>query len=470
LITGITSGQQWITKKYTYDSTLNVSYGTAINFNNGTDTLHLDIYEPACDDITHSSRRPLILIIHGGAFLSGNKAEPGIKYLCREFAKRGYLAASINYRLGFIADDNAWNCNYPNYACIFAHDTAEWIRAYYRGIQDAKGALRYLINRHAEYRIDTQNIFLAGESAGALIALGVATMDVESERPPQTFVLDSIALPNPATHSCPYNLDETYSGTAIGRPDLGSIDGTIEPTGTHYSIKGVGSMYGAMMNDLLQQRDITQVKPAIYLFHQPCDIVVHIDSADIFWGLTWCMTNGYNCSGIAQTPQIYGSRAIANWNNHNNYGYEIQSEFTSVNFPFNFLFGTGSCLDQVNNPCHDYDNRSLRVGNLAAFFAPLITTAPVCDTGLISGTYEISSTHEFLVYPNPSPGWVSVESDQEIIASVGVYDLTGMVVYMKDHLYTKKTILPFTTLDDGIYFLRITSGRGRVQVVRLIIH
>ena len=220
---------------------------------------------------------------------------------------------------------------------------------------------------------------------------------------------------------------------------------------------------------LIGKEDTAKTRPAIYLFHQPCDIVVHIDSADIYWGLTWCMTNGYNCSGIANTPKIYGSRAIANWNANNNYGYLIQSEFTSINFPFSFLFGTGSCVDQVNNPCHAYDNRQLRENNLAAFFAPIVSTTPVCDTGLISGTYELNTINDFSVYPNPSTGSVTIESDQEIIHSISVYDLTGMLVYQEDPVYSKKIIIHLSTVPDGIYFLRITSRRGRVQVVKVMI-
>ncbi len=123
------SAQQWIDKVYTYDSTLNVTYGTALNFNNEVDTLKMDIYLPQCDDVSHESKRPLLLWVHGGAFLAGSKDDVSITNLCKQFAKRGYVTASISYRLGFISDDAAWNCNYPNYSCVFASDSAEWLRA-----------------------------------------------------------------------------------------------------------------------------------------------------------------------------------------------------------------------------------------------------------------------------------------------------------------------------------------------------
>ncbi len=55
------NAQQWVDKKYDYDSTLNITYGTAVNFNGSIDTLTMDIYTPICDDINHVSRKPLLI-------------------------------------------------------------------------------------------------------------------------------------------------------------------------------------------------------------------------------------------------------------------------------------------------------------------------------------------------------------------------------------------------------------------------
>ena len=89
-------GQQWIDKKYSYDTLLNLTYGSDIGFDGQLDSLKLDLYLPNCDDPSHLSKRPLILVIHGGAFIAGDKAEASIQYTCRQFAKRGYVAASIH--------------------------------------------------------------------------------------------------------------------------------------------------------------------------------------------------------------------------------------------------------------------------------------------------------------------------------------------------------------------------------------
>jgi acetyl esterase/lipase len=89
---------------------------------NNTD-LKMDIYEPIGDTLL---QRPLMLWVHPGGFLLGDKGVDDMVALCDSFAKRGYVTASIGYRLGF------------NPASA---ESAE--RAVYRGTQDIRAAIRY---------------------------------------------------------------------------------------------------------------------------------------------------------------------------------------------------------------------------------------------------------------------------------------------------------------------------------------
>jgi len=79
----------------------NIVYGIAKDYFTGVnDTLLMDIYFP--DTLIDTmSARPFILLIHGGAFIAGNRHE--MDYQCIEFARRGFVTATIEYRLG-------WNC------------------------------------------------------------------------------------------------------------------------------------------------------------------------------------------------------------------------------------------------------------------------------------------------------------------------------------------------------------------------
>ena len=115
-------------------------------------TLDMDIYKPVGDG---TKERPLLLMMHGGSFFIGNKEEPGQVGWCQYFASLGYVAVSINYRLGF-------------------HPRKKEIRvAEYRALEDADAALEYLLGRE-DLRIDKERVCVAGTSAGAMTAMNLA--------------------------------------------------------------------------------------------------------------------------------------------------------------------------------------------------------------------------------------------------------------------------------------------------------
>lgn len=114
--------------------------------------LDMDIYLPVGDN---SVKRPLLLMMHGGSFFIGNKDEKGQVAWCRYFASLGYVAACINYRMGF-------NLGKKSYC-----------RAEDRAVEDAGSALKYLLGRE-DLHIDAEHIFAAGTSAGAIVALRLA--------------------------------------------------------------------------------------------------------------------------------------------------------------------------------------------------------------------------------------------------------------------------------------------------------
>lgn len=147
-------------------TTSNVVYGSNKNWANSTTTLDMDIYEPASDTAV---KRPLIIFAHGGSFITGTKTDPDQVTLSTRFAKRGYVTASINYRLGFFPVNN---------------QNAQ--EAVFRAVQDMKAAVRFF-RKDAyttnAYKIDTNYIFIGGFSAGGFIAVHYAYLDQWSEVP-----------------------------------------------------------------------------------------------------------------------------------------------------------------------------------------------------------------------------------------------------------------------------------------------
>src|SRR5436190_146923 len=106
------------------DTTNNLAYGSNTNYSGGTDILTLDVYQPSGDTALF---RPLIVWVHGGSFVGGTKNDADVTQLCQHFAKRGYVCASINYRLGM----------------SFPPDQASATQAVFRAVQDMKAAIRF---------------------------------------------------------------------------------------------------------------------------------------------------------------------------------------------------------------------------------------------------------------------------------------------------------------------------------------
>ena len=145
--------------------TSNVIYGTSIDVASKTDTLKMDIYQPTGDT---ASIRPVIVMAHGGSFVGGDKSD--MAYLCTEFAKRGYVTATINYRLGL----------------GFPVDSIRTTQAVWRATADMKAAVRYFSKDAATtntYKIDPNMIIIGGASAGGIMAVHYAYLDQVSEIP-----------------------------------------------------------------------------------------------------------------------------------------------------------------------------------------------------------------------------------------------------------------------------------------------
>jgi dienelactone hydrolase len=123
--------------------------------------LKMDVYYPKTDLFKN---RPLVMLIHGGAFYIGSKESACEKALATSLAKRGYLVASIDYRLGFKLT--------PSDIELSA----------YRAIQDANAALRFLAHNAQGLGIDPSQVYIGGTSAGAVASLNTAFMK-NDERP-----------------------------------------------------------------------------------------------------------------------------------------------------------------------------------------------------------------------------------------------------------------------------------------------
>lgn len=244
-------------------------YRTAPAFNGRTDTLRMHIWPSVTDGLNN----PLIVWIHGGAFYEGSYR--ALDSAAKRFAFRGYTAVTVQYRLGFYSP---FPVDPP-----FTYDRAEIVRACWRGTQDIRAALRYLMDHAQEFAIDTTCITLAGESAGAILALQTAIADPSDSIPKETAAI----------------ADVQRGFDRFPRPDLGPLD----PVNARPlpPITSIVNYYGAVMHPYMLD---VQRFPAIFSYHQTGDLVVACGVNRALWGLPFDVG--------ANWPVLTGTCALEN--------------------------------------------------------------------------------------------------------------------------------------------------------------
>lgn len=185
----------------------NVGYNNAANYKGTEQRLLFDVYKPVN---TTEKKFPAVILIHGGSFTGGDKNN--LASTCSKLANNGYVAVSVNYRLGWgFISRTATTCD----------DTNHLKQAMYRAAQDVHTALRYIAKHADEYNIDKNWIFIGGQSAGAITALLTAYL---KDKDIAAFFPDDYLQ-------------------KFGPPDKDEDD-----TNASLNLKGIISMWGAFVN------------------------------------------------------------------------------------------------------------------------------------------------------------------------------------------------------------------------------
>lgn len=226
--------------------------------------LALDVYYPDLT-IDPMQQRPVILLIHGGAFAAGNRSN--MAYECMEYARRGFVAVTASYRLG-------WDCDLNNLFVACGCPPQNIRQAMYMAVQDTRAALRF-ISTQQQWGIDNNWIFVGGESAGSITALASATWNQEEA---ETFV--------------------TPAFTAI----VGELDSSGNQLPNDYSIRACIDHCGAVvnLNHLADNADLP-----IISFHDSQDCVVPFAAGNVI-----------NCPCGGSYFTAYGSQSIFNYQNN----------------------------------------------------------------------------------------------------------------------------------------------------------
>lgn len=373
------------------DTTFNVIYTTTAG--GGTDTLLLDLYQPHGDT---ANNRKLIVWAHGGAFFKGTKNDNDIQFLCTNFANRGYVCASINYRLA------------PNVLDLY--DSVAALGYITKAINDMKASIRYFRKDAANgntYRIDTNLIYGAGSSAGAIMIDFATTLDSVAEAP-------------------------AYIQTIIN--NNGGLEGNSGNLGYSSKVIAAASLAGGIS-------EIGWIgpgnPPTIYV-QGTADPIIPYGCADVFQGYT---------GGAVPLFRLCGSS-------------ELEPQMASLSIPTGLMPFVGGGHVPWNSDQHEMNEVDSAV---AVFFYTLSCPLPTGITTINTLAAQIN------VFPNPTTGklHVAVEDENEI-AAITVSDYTGRQI-IKQAVSGKQIDISLPAISAGVYILQIQLQAGGSPVVKKII-
>ena len=404
-------------------ATPNIVYGSNASASSATVTtsLKLDFYEPTGDT---SHARPLIIWAHGGSFIGGTSTDADVDTLCHRFAKKGYACASINYRTG-----------------VTSYDSLGFIYALVRAVQDLKASVRFFHKDRLTtntYKIDTNNIFIGGSSAGAFMTLHYKYLK----------------------RSC--QVDEYISQHNLD--SLGGLSGYSGNQCYSENIKGVVNLCGALgQYGWLEAGDMPFCS-----MHGTIDGTVNYSRGDVLPSFPVHILVADGSRMLNQQAQAVGvQNPFYTWYGADHVPYagstatEVKYMDTTVTFVNQYL------LQRMGYNCSITlaPNTPYGTANLYSF-TNCTANAPLnCS---LTGIKNINANLIQEVYPNPSENQINlVFSNSNDKHNVQLTDLSGRVV--KSDVATQATyVLEKGNLNAGIYFLKVSNNNGEASIQKII--
>ena len=472
--------------------------------------LEMDIYTPpASDDVTN---RPVFINVHTGNFLpalfngatTGDKIDSVGVNICKQMAKRGYVAANINYRLGWnplSTDENVRR--------------GTLLQAVYRSLHDVQTAVRFLRSpAGAPFGIDPAKFALIGQGSGGYVTQAYATLN--------NYNTEIAGLPKfiDTGTGLPFVI-ESRDGTIDGGPGFLRLHDPLFDFGFPKNVSMSVNMGGSLADSTwLEQDDAAMV--AFHCLRDPFapfdhgmvvvpttnENVVPVDGGNIFIRKANEFGNNDAFSGIPD-GNPYTDAARATYGQTYEYIYATQptmtvSEGAEGLYPFilplnggtsvfgnqaspwdwwdfatlelvvaatNALMGTNFNAIDINNsglfsnPNMSQEQGLIYIDTIMGYLNP----RAVLQLDLATGIGESIEVRDAMkLYPNPSSGSVVVENDKAKMSEIIFMDAIGRIVfsvevdgyqYMLDHNGWKR----------GIYFVTVMFKEGGQLTKKLII-
>ena len=355
--------------------------------------LCFDFYEPAGESDT---LRPLVITLFGGGFVVGSRDYEDMVEWCNRFAENGCAAASIDYRLMPVRKFN----------------TKGLIRTGFMAAQDVSTAVRFFKAHCDKYRIDTNRIFVLGNSAGTIASMNFLWMN-DQERPTETFE------------------DDGWLGIG-GHSDLGGVHTTGFPEYLSYSprIAGLIAQWGGVLDtNIIAENDNTPV----CLIHGTADETVPYEYGAPYGGSFLGVTS-------LVLPDLYGSYYIDQRLTSRGVEHELHT-FEGKEHCF-YIEGTTTLLPEELDTC-------FRIA--LAFMTDIIFYQPTPEA--ISDI----DNEPIQVFPNPVEDCLHLQMDDNTsVLSCELYDLQGRLLKVTE----KETSMRVKNLPSGTYILHIHTDKG----------
>ncbi|MCB0791728.1 MAG: T9SS type A sorting domain-containing protein [Flavobacteriales bacterium] len=452
--------------------------------------LQMDVYQPD-QGIDTETARPVVLYLHTGNALppptngspTGLRTDSCAVEICKQMARRGYVAISMDYRLG-------WN----PLAATEEERRGQLLNAIYRAIHDVRQCVRNLKADAAgvnTWGVDPTKIIVLGEGTGGYIALANATLDDPAELFIEKF------RPDPFDPTVSY-VDTTLVGNLAG------FNGQLtlyRPNGFDYETQFCVNLGGALA-------DTSWVAPGdvpMVAFHTVFDPfapftegivivpttggpVVPVQGSNLFEQLI--NTYGNNASFATLPggdPYTDAARAL--------YGQTIDGVMISPApeglFPFIRPRWPAPAMDEASpwqwwdpnsplaqveimpgvttndaslasNPDMSPTKGRTYIDTIMGYMNPRIVCAldlgPCSLVGIDEGDPIAQGVH---LYPTPATDRVTITSDAATIRMYTLYDVNGRQVDAAN-VEALQFDLPRKALRNGTYFIQLQFDQGAV--------
>jgi len=119
--------------------------------------------------------------------------------------------------------------------------------------------------------------------------------------------------------------------------------------------------------------------------------------------------------------------------------------------------------NQVTNPIGVISS----LEGIAPFSSQKMGTLTITLLGVL-GIEEQEDTNRISIYPNPSNGYITVNSGASVNQKIMIYNTLGQLIYGTTMTSDVQNI-DLTHLDTGVYFIQNTSSKGIQPTLKLII-